>query len=151
MLSCRDLLECVIEPVLKGLDADSTPARKLMLGTALAESGLKHLRQMGGGAALGLWQMESATHDDIWRNWLDHRPQLRGLLRNAAPGHNNPSSLTWNLKYACAMARIHYLRVQEAIPTTTIRQASYWKLYYNTPEGRGTVDHYLRAWESAEC
>ena len=53
-------------------------------------------------------------------------------------------TMVYNLRYACAMARVHYKRVSEPIPTTVEGQARYWKQWYNTPKGRGTVKHYLK-------
>lgn len=156
MLSPRDLLKEIVEPVLAGMEADSVPARKLLLGTALAESGLRHLRQLAGGPALGLWQMEPATHDDIWRNFLHHRDRLEQKLAHLCdishigPGQPVAEKMMWNLRYACAMARIHYLRVPGAIPEDVAGQAAYWKRHYNTPAGKGSVEHYLDAWERAE-
>lgn len=152
MLDPRQLLDEVIAPVLTRLDADSVAARKLMLGTALAESGLRHIRQLGGGPALGLWQMEPKTHEDIWQSFLRYRDTLAAAVEDTADlGARTPSTMTWNLRYACAMARVHYMRVQEALPSSVERQATYWKQYYNTPMGQGTVTHYLNAWRSAEC
>lgn len=66
----------------------SQAAEDLLLGTAIQESGLVHVRQVGG-PALGYWQMEPATHDDIWASFVQHRPELRralgGYLVNGAP------------------------------------------------------------------
>ena len=43
-------------------------------GTAAVESRMgTYLRQIGG-PALGIWQVEPATHLDCWDNWLDYRP-----------------------------------------------------------------------------
>ena len=46
-----------------------------LLGTARVESDLRHRRQIGG-PALGLFQMEPATHNDIWESYLKYRAQL---------------------------------------------------------------------------
>jgi len=53
----------------------------LRLGTAIVESGLAKRTQDGGGPARGLFQMEMARHDDIWRNDLAYRPALAALVR----------------------------------------------------------------------
>ena len=42
------------------------------------------------------------------------------------------------------IARVHYLRRKEAIPKDLEGQARYWKQYYNTPKGKGTVEEYIR-------
>ena len=54
--------------------------------------------------------------------------------------------ILYNLRYATAMARIHYLRVKESLPNTNdvAGLAKYWKLYYNTPLGRGTEEEFIK-------
>ena len=150
----RDVIDCVIKPALNHLELYSDEAVDLLVGTALAESGLRALRQFVGGPALGFWQMEPATYMDIWGNYIKYRPELRDKVlyaggisrRKVAP---TAEVLSWNLRYACAMARVHYLRAPGAIPLTVPGQAEYWKQYYNTPLGKGTIEHYMRAWDKA--
>ena len=107
---------------------------------------MRALRQ-DGGPALGLWQMEPGTHQDIWNNFLMYRAELTRRLQSTcrmdAPFY--PEQLVWNLRYACAMARVHYMRVPDSIPEGLEGQAAYWKQWYNTPRGRGTVEHYMKA------
>ena len=81
----RDLLEWVIRPTLHALDMAGERAETLMLATALVESGGRHTRQIGGGPALGLWQMEPETHDDIYTHYLLlHRQDLQTKLKKAS-------------------------------------------------------------------
>ena len=118
-----------------------------MLGTALAESGLRALRQHPG-PALGLWQMEPVTHDDIWHSFLPHRVRLIQTLSVWGPTPEGAPDMAWNLRYACAMARIEYMRVADVIPSGTTNQAAYWVRFYN----RGcaaTEKHYIQAWTDA--
>ena len=44
--------------------------------------------------------------------------------------------------------RLSYKRIPAKIPATIVERAVYWKRYYNTEAGKGTVDHYLEAVES---
>jgi len=62
-LDAGQLRMYVVRPVLRVMSAWSQPAEDLVMGTAAQESRLTYLRQLGGGPALGLWQMEPATHD----------------------------------------------------------------------------------------
>ncbi len=41
----------------------------------------------------------------------------------------------WNLAYATAMCRVHYLRVPRPLPDAGAVRAmgEYWKRHYNTP------------------
>jgi len=133
----------------------------LLLGTAAVESDLVHRRQLGGGPARGLWQMEPATADDIIRNYVYYTwarfVWLRGFVRDNCLEYfiSLSHALAYHLErfdnFACAMARIHYLRVRDPIPTELVEIAKYWKDFYNTPLGAGTVDEFLEKWELHGC
>jgi hypothetical protein len=159
MSEANRFLEKVIRPTLSAMGYGSAPAERLLLGTALAESGLRARQQLGNGPALGLFQMEPATHDDLWRNYLVSRKPLAAAVRSfipagAAGGGGTPppaSLLKDNDAYACAMARCLYLRVPEPLPKAVEidKLASYWKTHYNTPGGGGTLEHFAQAWQAA--
>ena len=150
-IDCRQLREYVVKPVLKHL-APAIPysieAEDLLLGTCAQESHMGTWIDQttpGPGPAFGIFQMERATHDDLWRNFLNYSSVLR--LRVEAfeiPGSlERADQMVGNLYYAAAMCRVHYFRVKESIPDTLSRQAAYWKKYYNTVYGKGTVQEYL--------
>jgi hypothetical protein len=138
-----DLRTLVVRPTLDALGMGGAAAENLILGTGLVESGFRHLAQMGG-PALGVYQCEPATYDDILR-YLDRRPDIVARLRPFIAGEGLPavSQLVWNLKFATAICRIHYWRRPGAIPADLAGQAVYWKRHYNTALGRGTVARYL--------
>ena len=147
----------VIEPVLatlselSGRELGGDDAVELLLYTAVHESGgLVHRRQLGNGPALGLFQMEPATHDDIWMNYLSNRTDLDTAMRSmfTPAGDSIESSLLeTDDGYATAMARMQYLRARQILPPAGDgeAQAAYWKRYYNTPQGRGTVAAFLES------
>ncbi len=43
-------------------------------------------------------------------------------------------------------SRLHYLRMPGSIPDELTGQAFYWKKFYNTSAGKGTVEQYLKNW-----
>jgi hypothetical protein len=137
----------VIRPVLERLKLHTPAAENLLLGTALQESRLKYIRQLGTGPAIGVMQMEPATHEDIWDNFLRYQPELAAAVKDFGPlgVRGSPSDMAWNLAYAVAMARVHYRRVKAAVPGANdpAGLAAYWKQYYNTPLGAGTVEEAL--------
>lgn len=135
---------------------------RLLVGTAAAESNLQHRRQHGGGPARGLWQMEPETAQDIFKNYLVHRPRryakvMALMISMSEVPIWTPSiidlatHLEHNDVFACTMCRVHYLRVPEPIPDTVEQQARYWKEHYNTPAGKGTQGHYITAWRKNKC
>ena len=139
----RQLRELIIKPVLLDLDMYSQEAEDLIAGTIAQESRMGHfIKQHPTGPALGICQMEPATHDDLWENWLKYRQDISNDVFNIA--HTaHAEDMIHNLKYAVAMCRIHYYRKPGAIPKDVHGQAAYWKLHYNTPEGKGTEADYM--------
>ncbi len=141
-MESKQLLAEVIEPTLTFLGMDSPAARNLLLGTAAQESHMgRWIRQIKG-PALGIFQMEPATHDDIWENYLSYRPSLVAKIEQLlCPGFSKVEQLKWNLAYAVAMARIHYRRVPKPLPEADDYEllGMYWKEHYNTFEGKGTL------------
>jgi hypothetical protein len=140
-LDLEQFAQYIIRPTLADLGLYSVQAGNLLLGTAMVESGLKYVRQLGGGPALGVYQMEPATYHDIFRNYLDYRPALRTKVKVYG---NYEGDLVGNLKYATALARIHYLRVPDAIPTKATYMAGYHKRWYNTLLGKTDVGESIK-------
>jgi hypothetical protein len=137
-----------VKPGLLALDAWSPEAEMLVVGTAAQESNLVYTRQIGGGPALGYFQMEPATHDDCWTNYIDFRAPLKAKIMavRGAAGDPVASEMVTDHKYAAAMARVRYMRVAPAIPTAVRDIAAYWKLHYNTPLGAGSADDFIANW-----
>ena len=153
-IQVSDLAMFVIEPVVHRLKMGGAAAVELVLGTALAEnhSNLPVSLDQDGGPALGLWQMEPATFDDIHANFLKYRTPLDDAVSEIAGAWPaDARALCGNLYLAAAMCRIHYYRVPAALPSPGDRagQADYWKRYYNTHLGAGEVSDYIEAWNAA--
>ncbi|KXV60681.1 hypothetical protein AD948_04460 [Acetobacter senegalensis] len=133
-----------IEPALKFLpDSLNTPARaQLVLGIGNKETQYRYVRQIGGGPALGFWQMEPATHDDMWRNFIRYRPELQSAaLRLLAGANPDAKLLTTRMDYAALMAELHVYRAKDVLPAygDALGQATFWKDNFNTHLGKGTV------------
>lgn len=142
-----DIRECVIIPVLQYLDlwsGEKDPAIELLMLTAAQESGMGTYLQQIDGPAFGIYQMESGTHKDVWR-YLKNKPMLRGKVTQFMSQRNfNDEELIWNLAYATAICRVKYYMVPEPIPETLTGLAKYWKQYYNTQSGKGTIDEAIK-------
>lgn len=50
------------------------------------------------------------------------------------------------LSFICC--RLKYRLIPDLIPTDIISRAAYWKRWYNSTAGKGTVEHYLEAAET---
>lgn len=139
--------EYVVIPALQQINLYSLGAEQLVMATGMAESNMTFIHQKGHGPARGLFQLEPVSHDDIWERFLSKKPMLlndlKALIMRDMDLHDQ---LHGNLFYAAAMCRIFYLRFRKPLPEAGNWQgmAEYWKEYYNTHLGAGTVDGFLR-------
>lgn len=149
-LDPTEFLVRVVRPTLLRISLDTPPAQVLVLGTALTESHLRHLDQVHAadklGPALGVYQMEAPTHEDIWRNFLTRQIALRlsvaRLSIYISGDFPDPGEMVWNLAYATAMCRVHYRRDRVPLPAADDAHgmAQYWKRCYNTSRGKGRIE-----------
>ena len=150
----QDQLRKLIKVTLEELDHKtdgvikySTAALELLMMTAAHESKLgTYLEQMNG-PAQGIFQMEPATEEDIWDNYLHYREGLESVVEEFSLG-DYTDELKWNLKYAIVMTRVHYYRVPEKLPEYEDSQfftelSEYCKKHYNTEDGKATAKKYL--------
>jgi hypothetical protein len=138
----------IVKPVLKYLEMDSLNAEELLIATAVHESkNLEYVRQLGGGPALSIFQIEPATHKDVWDNYINYRPDLmRKMSRLRFDAFKGQElELIGNIPYATAIARIIYRRARGRLPDKSdiMGMAKYWKSNYNTFKGKGRVDDFV--------
>jgi len=136
-----------------------TAAEELVLGTAIKESGLIHLKQIGGGPACGLWQIEPFTGRDIIERYYYRDFRLRAVSRmlNRVLNQANPvileerliRELTSNLVLGCIVCRLKYRDAKPKLPNAgdLEAQSHYWKDHYNTAAGDGKPEEYVSAWK----
>ena len=145
----------IARPVLEKLDMWSPAAENLIVGTAAHETHFQFLDQITSrndetlGPAYGIFQIEPATHDDVLR-YLDSRPEIRiKVLNFLAPWPDHARQLVTNYGYATAIARIKYWMFPEPLPLADDIPglAAYWKQFYNTPAGKGTVQQFIDDYE----
>lgn len=150
MIDPGQFRDYIIDPTLEDLGMFSTAGVELVMGTAIQESNLRYLKQLGDGPAVGVCQMEPATYVDIWENYLRYQDELRRRVLAIARTDERPGAelMIHDLKFSVAMCRIHYRRVRDPLPAAgdTEGQARYWKRFYNTPLGKGTVEEYIHNW-----
>lgn len=164
MFDREQFLRLVIRPALEKLPTNMQGhvSEQLLLGTAAVESRLGTYLHQVGGPALGVFQVEPATHLDLYQNYLAFRPQLRRAMlytahRDCADGelnkvhfHKLHDELITNLIYSAMVARLVYYRAPEPLPGSEdpYELGEYWKRHYNTSHGKGTVAKFLQAWRS---
>lgn len=126
----------------------SENAEELLLGTAAKESHLGGLGlvQLGGGPALGIYQIEPKTEYDNWFNYINYRPALSALI-TAATGLTGPDPyrLRYDPVYGSIMARVWYKRRPGALPSAldVPAMANYWNDQYNINPDAGSPDEFI--------
>lgn len=141
----------IIRPALKATNLWSDSAENLLLGTAIAESSLEVVKQIGGGPALSFFQIEPGTYNDCLRYLSTPRARkmkeviLSALFMDIFP---SPECLTWNIRLSVLIARIKYWMHPDPLPRhdDPVKMAEYWKRHYNTEKGRGTTEHFISQW-----
>lgn len=153
MIRPSDFLNEIIRPVLSHMaearpNINTVSAEQLLLGTAMVESNLEHVRQMGGGPALSPFQIEPVTMRDMYGRFLPALPSLFVKVTDfLQPPDNNPEEqLQLNMRFACAIARAKYW--SSPIPLAAANDwpghAAVWKRIYNTHLGAGKPEHFVR-------
>lgn len=152
MINLEQYEKHVLRPVLETMGMVSENAVQLMIGTALQESRFEYLVQLEEGPAVGFFQMEPATSEDIMYRYVQNKDHhFRDMVQTASqlvsPWNLSPAALRLhvlsNLRLQVVLARLKYYMVPAAIPDTLAGQSKYWKQYYNTPLGAGTADEYM--------
>ncbi len=150
-MQAQQLHDYIIKPTLEymGGNYDSKNARFLLLCTAAIESKCGHYIKQINGPALGIWQMEPATEDDIWMNCDALEATLGQKMRRilSESMSNGDTQLILNQAYACAMARLKYSMDSEPLPDYNDFKAvyEYYKRIYNTPLGASTYAKFKQA------
>lgn len=140
----------LISDTLDEINLYSEDAVNLLMGTSAQESLFgTYLKQLKSGPALGIFQMEPNTYNDIVNNYLRYKIDLLNDIQDSCQCEveNNSEALVWNIKLAICMARVHYLRVKEALPADLSAYAKYWKNHYNTYKGKGTEEEFIRKYK----
>ena len=153
MINIRQFDEYILKPTLEYLDMDSLAARQLMLGTALVESGLSFIKQVGG-SAYGIFQVEPATYIDNYDNYLNYesRKELKEKFEKLQCGVPcGAAQMTGNLYYNTGHARLVYFRNPEALPKEFDYKTmtNYHKKIYNTSKGVTDVSKSIEFFKKA--
>lgn len=152
MINPTQLKDLIIEPVLKEYELYSEAAVNLLLGTCAQESRMGYYLKQVKGPALGIYQMEPLTHNDLWEQVMK---STKKPCRKIADDFFWETGYTYHdlisdLKFATIMCRLQYWRFPEPLPEVDDIEglAKYWKKYYNTEKGKGTVEQFIKNYEN---
>ena len=122
---------------------ENNTAVDMLLETAAAETGLGSVPDPTQGAGMGLTQFDRLPFDDIKRRSMGQRDKILDELKI------DISLVEWeHLRYnqflSLLFTRLLYRLRPEPIPVSREGRAVYWKQFYNTEAGAGTVEHYMK-------
>lgn len=143
----KDDIRAIINDVLIRLGMHSEVAVELLMGTCAVESNFGMYDKQVNGPALGVFQIEPFTMNDIWYNYIRYREGLRIIL-DSEFGMVGPdkSKLRYDIEYGIVMARLKYRRSPHALPKSPsdiLGLARVWKRDYNTYEGKGKESEFI--------
>lgn len=146
-IAASDFRKYVIEPALSALAPAGIPvtqtAADLLMATAAQESALGTWLVQEGGPALGVFQIEPPSLDDLELQLTAAQKAALATLGSSAP---LIEQLAGNLVLAAAICRLFYWHVPEPLPPDTVSGLwGYYKQHYNTPLGAATEPEFLMA------
>ena len=153
MLDVAQFRMLVVRPTLKKLGMWSQAAENLVVGTAVQESRLEYLHQLGGGPALSLFQVEPLTLNDILDRWLPAHPMVyagfvdaTGIDPRKLDGNGRRHQMICNLAFGVAVCRLRYRMDKAPFPEADDigALAHYWKRVYNTYMGKGEPEQFVQ-------
>lgn len=151
MLDCSQFRSLIIEPVLSKLQVYSKDAEEILVFTCAAESLGGHYLAQVKGPALGIYQMEPNTYTDIWINYIRARNQMATLMALHFGCSKIPDvdRLVYDLHFATAMARLHYLRFSGKLPAANDVDGiwEYYKKNYNTEKGKAKKEDSIKKYQ----
>jgi hypothetical protein len=143
----------ILVPTLSAVGLGNVQAYVLLLGTGIIESDLSYFEQKGPGKAMGFFQMEEKTYQDLLRylNRYDNAKLKERCLAASFYDAWPPSeAMVHNLRWATLMCRLKYYMQPEKLPEWDDAKgmAAYHKRYYNTLGGKADIDKSEKVFES---
>lgn len=151
----EQLVNLVIIPTLKeipkGISAEAVLAVTMIIAHESTRGNF--LKQIGGGPALGIIQMEPRTHnstwkfgDSIWKNAYNMEIISKDDFDNKR--HPLPGRLIYDLRYNVFMARQNIFMDRDTpLPKTPHQMSDYLKSWWNSAGGEAKSNSYLRDYE----
>lgn len=149
-LQMMHLIKSTLEKM--GSKYASHDAMMLVYRTGLVESKYHYLSQKGSDIARGFWQCEPWVAVSLCNDYLQYREELMKKVAEVCyldwKYFTNPQEEDWkqimttNILAGIVVCRLHYWRVPKPLPSSLEQQARYWKSWYNTAKGAGTIEHF---------
>jgi len=137
----------IVDEIVKHLgNGKNGTVKDLLIETARTETGLGNTEDKTLlSAGVGIMQFDKIGFEDVkergsrrWKNLIKDKLKVDiDLVTHDMLLYSPFLSVLW--------ARMKYKLIPEQVPDNIYGRAKYWKKYYNTYKGKGTVEHYLKA------
>ena len=117
----------------------------MLLETARAETKLGEIADTTKYAGIGITQFDKIPFEDTKARTLIRTKKLVKDRLGIDIDLVMWEHLRYNPYLCFIFTRLFYLLRPNKIPATIEERAKYWKKWYNTKLGKGTVEHYLEA------
>lgn len=127
-----------------GNGANNT-AHLLLSETAQAETAYGDTIDIHRDSGYGIMQFDRAGFDDVVQRTNAKNKEL--VMKNYGVNidHVQIEQLQYSPLLSVIFARLKYKLIPDEVPTTKEGRAAYWKKWYNSYLGKGTIEHYLKA------
>lgn len=135
------LMDCVY----KGNMLWCADGEEILIATMATESlGGRYLVQEGAPDAVGVFQMQKATYNDLITNYL--LPRWKKEIYITDFEFNAFERMKYDLIYAAQMARILYLREPNPLPKYDDLNGMWetYKRWYNSVDGKATKEGFIK-------
>lgn len=143
-------IERLVTYVVSRLDHPSSNAIKLMMETCAAETALGTAKDIHTKSGHGLFQFDSIGIDDVIERTAEDTKNEIIAQFGIDIDTVKSADLDYSPLSSALFARLKYLLVPDAIPSGIEGRGKYWKKWYNSELGSGTITHYLQSAELIE-
>lgn len=149
-IDVNQLRDYVIVPALTAVGMWSPAAVKLLLATSAQETNLGSFivqSNIGLRGGLGIYQLEKNAFQDIWDRTVDKNIALKSKIKLYCGYEGRPFAerIITDLALATIMTRLFYYQINSPLPNVEDIEgmARYWKKWYNTEYGSGTIEQFI--------
>lgn len=120
-------------------------AKKLLLETSASESDMGGAIDRSWSVGVGLMQFDPIGFEDTKARTSKAKKEQIMRCFGIDIDRVVLSDLRWSPLLSVIFARLKFMLVPSAIPNTQEGRAAYWKKWYNSELGAGTIEHYVRS------
>jgi len=135
----KDIIRNVVSNLGGGLNAEL-----LLWETAGAETNFGNTPDFSPNSGYGLMQFDFLGFADTQHRTKQSIKDKIKHIWGIEVDEINIKELNYSPFLSVLFARLKYMLIPDPIPDTLIKRATYWKKYYNSSKGKGTIEHFIQ-------